>query len=256
MPYDQFGRWIQPIPGTDAPNFTYGPPPQQMQPMPQMQPVRQAPGPQSGQTDPTYAHYGQAETGGYGDAGAAPHEGYRQALLAMPSAGQLGGPGPVPFVRYPCYPTSPFYSTNPNVGYQTRFYSCGVLFTDPDYRVGAGLPRPVQFDIPVRIVGFNASAVYYFGNPMTIAALPLGVKPNDTYLLRAEYTTGDKLHISSRLGSTVTGSCENPGEIGGTGYSIDAGASFMIEITPLMPNLRIDVTLVCLEMRGPRNFSR
>jgi hypothetical protein len=211
-----------------------------------------------GPVEPHYPHYGQAETGGYGNtpSAAAPHENYRQALLAMPSAGQLGGPDPVPFVRYPFYPTAPFYSTNPNVGYQTRFYSCGVLYSDPDYRVGSGLPRPVQFDIPVRIVGFNASAVYYFGNPMTIAALPFGVKPNDTYLLRAEYTTGDKLHISSRLGSTVTGSCENPGEIGGTGYSIDAGASFMIEITPLMPNLRIDVTLVCLEMRGPRNFSR
>ena len=105
MPYDQFGR---PIPGgtpTHEPHFNYG----------------------------------QAESGhGYGDAtgmGNGPHEGYRQALLAMPSAGQLGGPGPVPFVRYPFFPTAPFYSTNPNVGYQTRFYSTGIQYTDPDYSV-------------------------------------------------------------------------------------------------------------------------
>ena len=226
MPYDQFGR---PIPA-GAPSH-----------------------------DPHYQHYGQAETGGYGDAqgmASGPHEGYRQALLAMPSAGQLGGAGPVPFVRYPFFPTAPFYSTNPNVGYQTRFYSAGVLYTDADYTVGSEMIRTIQFDIPCRLVAFNGSAIYYFGNPVAIASLPIGVKPNDTYLFRAEYTTGDKLHISSRLGSTVVGSDENPGEIGGAGYTIDAGASFVLGITPLMPNLRIDITLVCLEMRGPRNFSR
>jgi hypothetical protein len=226
MPYDQFGRLI---PG-GAPS-----------------------------SEPHYQHYGQAETGGYGEAtGMAngPHEGYRQALLAMPSAGQLGGPGPVPFVRYPFFPTAPFYSTNPNVGYQTRFYSQGVQYTDADYQVGSEMIRTVQFDSPCRLVAFNGSAIYYFGSPAVVASLPLGVKPNDTYLFRGEYTTGDKLHISSRLGSTVVGSDENPGEIGGTGYTIDAGASFVIGITPLIANLRIDITLVCLEMRGPRNFSR
>jgi hypothetical protein len=226
MPYDQFGR---PIPG-GAPTH-----------------------------EPHY-NYGQAESGhGYGDAsgmGGGPHEGYRQALLAMPSAGQLGGPGPVPFVRYPFFPTAPFYSTNPNVGYQTRFYSTGVQYTDADYTVGSEMIRTIQFDIPCRLVAFNGSALYYFGSPAVPAALPLGVKPNDTYLFRGEYTTGDKLHIAARLGSTVVGSDENPGEIGGTGYTIDAGASFVIGITPLIANLRIDVTLVCLEMRGPRNFSR
>ena len=228
MPYDQFGR---PIPGgtpTHEPHFNYG----------------------------------QAESGhghGYGDAtgmGNGPHEGYRQALLAMPSAGQLGGPGPVPFVRYPFFPTAPFYSTNPNVGYQTRFYSTGIQYTDSDYSVGSEMIRTIQFDIPCRLVAFNGSAIYYFGTPAVPASLPLGVKPNDTYLFRGEYTTGDKLHIAARLGSTVVGSDENPGEIGGTGYTIDSGASFVIGITPLMANLRIDVTLVCLEMRGPRNFSR
>ena len=48
---------------------------------------------------------------------------------------------------------------------------------------------------------------------------------------------------------------ENPGEIGAHGYNIDQGASVQLGITPLVDNLRIDITLVCLEMRGPRNFS-
>ena len=197
--------------------------------------------------------YGSPEM--YGAAQQAPEQ-QRQALLSMPTAGQLGGQGPISFVRFPYYPTAPFYSTNPNVGYQTRFYSAGVLYTDADYAVGSEMIRTVQFDIPCRMIAMNGSALYYFGSPVAVAGLPLGVKPNDTYLFRAEYTTGDKLHVSSRLGSTVVGSDENPGEIGGAGYTIDAGASFVLGITPLIANLRIDITLVCLEMRGPRNFSR
>lgn len=180
---------------------------------------------------------------------------YRQALIQMPSIEQMGGPAPVPFVRYPFFPTAPFYSTNPNTGYQTRFYSTGVLYTDADYQIGAELTRIVQFDIPCRLIAFNGSAIYYFGSPAVPAALPLGVKPNDTYLFRMQYSTGDKLHIASRLGSTVVGSDENPGEIGGVGGTIDQGSSVQVCITPLMANLRIDVTLVCLEMRGPRNFT-
>jgi len=243
MPFDQYGRPIPP----------YGQP-QQHQP-------QTAQPPQYG-FDPSY-NYGQSETafgpsGAHGPLAAPPHqhEGSRSALIQMPSAGQLGGAGQVPFVRYPFFPTAPFYSTNPNVGYQTRYYSVGVLYTDADYTVGSEMLRVAQFDIPCRLVAFNGSAVSYFGSPAVISALPLGVKPNDTYLFRAEYTTGDKLHISARLGSTVVGSDENPGEIGGTGYTIDQGASLSIAITPLMANLRIDITLVCLEMRGPRNFSR
>lgn len=193
--------------------------------------------------------------GGYGDGGQQ-HDQQRQALISMPTAAQMGGPAPVSFVRFPYYPTSPFYSTNPNVGYQTRFYGQTMLFSDADYQVGSESIRVVQFDIPCRLIAMNGSALFFFGNPLVPAGLPLGVKANDTYLFRAEYTTGDKLHTAARLGSTVLGTDENPGELGGAGYTIDAGASFVLGITPLVANLRIDITLVCLEMRGPRNFSR
>lgn len=78
---------------------------------------------------------------------------------------------------------------------------------------------------------------------------------NLTYLFRAEYTTGDKLHTFPRLASTVVGNQKNPGEIGGHGYNIDQGASLQIGITPLIDDVRIDITLICLEMRAPRNFN-
>ena len=61
----------------------------------------------------------------------------RSALVAMPTAAQLGGGGVQPFVRFPFYPTAPWYSTDPNVGYQVRMYSTGITSADNV------MPRPV-----------------------------------------------------------------------------------------------------------------
>jgi len=174
----------------------------------------------------------------------------RTALTAMPTSAQMGGAAPVPWVRFPFFPTAPWYSTNPEVGYQVRYYSTGLVSTDSDYVVNSESSRFVQFDIPCRLVAINGAAIVT--NDLTALT---NQNMNLQYLFRVEYTTGDKLHVSPRLASTVVGTMENPGEIGGHGYNIDQGASLQIGITPLRANLRIDITLVCLEMRGPRNFS-
>lgn len=175
---------------------------------------------------------------------------YPTALVAPPSAAQLGGEQPLPFVRFPFYPTAPYYSTNPNVGYQVRFYSTGLNRTDADYLLNSEAIRAVQFDIPCRVIAINGAAVDGTG-VITYTTTNMNLQ----YLFRAEYTTGDKLTVTARLANTVVGTAENPGEIGGHGYNIDQGASLMIGLTPLVANLRIDITLVCLEMRPPRNFS-
>lgn len=179
-----------------------------------------------------------------------PYDPTRSAVTTMPSAGQMGGPEPLPFVRFPFYPTAPWYSTNPNVGYQVRFYSTGCLSTDADYNPLTELTRNVQFDIPCRLIAINGAAIDRTG---VIAYTEQTM--NLQYLFRVEYTTGDRLHVTSRLASTVVGTMQNPGEIGGHGYNIDQGASVTVGITPLVANLRIDITFVCLEMRPPRNFS-
>jgi hypothetical protein len=195
---------------------------------------------------------------------------YRSAVVAMPSSAQLGGsqepqmnpqgvmvPAPPPWVRFPFYPTSPWYSTNPNVGYQTRFYSTGIQSTDADFVVGAESIRPVQFDIPCRVVAVNAAAVDTsdFGrfNEQNM---------NLAWLLQVQYSMGDKLHTFPRLASEVVGTGRNPGEIGGHGYNVDQGSVLLCGITPLFaptdPDngaIRIDLTFVCLELRGPRNFT-
>jgi hypothetical protein len=175
----------------------------------------------------------------------------RSAVISMPTTADLGGAGPQRFIRAPFYPTAPFYSTNPNVGYQTRFYSNGLLSTDTDYAVNSESIRRVQFDIPCRLIAINGSSF----NTAQGNALPVGVDPRDTFLFRLEYTQGDKLHISQRLGSTVVGTSQRPGELGGVGFTINPGATVILGITPLLANLRIDITLVCLEMRGPSNYT-
>ena len=184
--------------------------------------------------------------------------------IQMPNAQDMGGVNPSipPFVRSPYYPTAPFYSTDPNVGYQTRFYSTGIVFNTDYTAPNSEVIRRVQFDIPCRLIAFNASAV-----PITVGASGVantlftedakGLDPRDFFLFRAEYTTGDQLTVSPRLASNVCGTNAGAqGELGGVGYTINAGGSLVIGLTPLFNGLRIDVTLVCLEMRGPSNFVR
>jgi hypothetical protein len=83
------------------------------------------------------------------------------------------------------------------------------------------------------------------------------VNPRDCFLFRVEYTTGDRLHVNARLGSTVLGTADSPGEIGGVGYTVDQGGSLIFGITPINPipaTFRIDITLHALEMRGSAIF--
>jgi hypothetical protein len=185
------------------------------------------------------------------------------ARTSLPTAGEMGGQNPQPWIRFPFFPTAPYYSTNPNVGYQTRYYSGGVISTDADINpaaLGNEVIRTVTFDIPCRLIAIEG-AFSYTALPNTNNYLNFGGDPLDTFLFRAEYTTGDRLHTQARLASTVVGSASSPSEIGGTGYTIDQGGSLVLGITPLQcivdagPTAwRIDITLHCLEMRGTSNF--
>jgi hypothetical protein len=184
------------------------------------------------------------------------------AVVSQPSIGQMGGQNPnqPSWFRFPFFPTAPFYSTNPNVSTQVRYYSTGITNADTDVTLGQETIRTVTFDIPARVIAINA-AFAYTALPTANNPLNRGVDPLDLFLFRMEYTTGDRLHINSRLASTVCGSAENPSEIGGVGYTVDQGASLICGITPLatindgVPTpFRIDVTFHCLEMRGSANF--
>jgi hypothetical protein len=176
----------------------------------------------------------------------------REAVLQMPTMSEMGGQQPnIPsWVRMPFYPTAPYYSTKPNVGYQPRFYGATLAPTDTDFLLNNEALRIVQFDIPCVLVAWTGSALDTAA-PGNLS----GLNPRDMFLFRAEYSTGDQLTTAARLGSTILGTMANPGEIGSSGYTINPGASLVLGITPLLANLRVDITLICLEARGPTNYT-
>jgi hypothetical protein len=186
---------------------------------------------------------------GYAQPAPPPHG--AQARVQMPDVPDMAGrqPGKPSWYRMAFFPTAPFYSTDPQVGYQPRYYSTGITSTDADYAIGTEALRIVQYDLPCRLIANNAAAI----DVITPALLIDGGR--NAFLFREEYTVGDKLHVSQRLGDTVTGSASRPGQIGATGYTINGGASMIVGITPLFLQLRVDVSLHCLEMRGARNFT-
>lgn len=148
----------------------------------------------------------------------------------------------------PFFPTAPRYYKGS--GKLTRDYTAGLVPTDADYAVGTEATRVIRFDIPGTAVAVNGAAFpTQAGN-----AFPIGIGPRGCWLFRMEYTTGERLQISERLAELFVGTAERPGEIGGDGWEIDQGAAMIIGITPLMANLRIDLTLITLEQRGKRNF--
>lgn len=173
------------------------------------------------------------------------------ANINIPSLSQLGGQGRPRFVRVPVYPTAPPVSTDPYVGIMMRYYGTTLLSTQDDYVVGSEASRVIPFDIPGVIFARAGSAF----NTGAGNALPLGVRPLDTFLFRMQYSTGEVFDIGPRLASTCLGSGENPAEIGGIGFIVKPGASILVGITPLLANLRIDITLYCMEQRGSSNYS-
>lgn len=154
-------------------------------------------------------------------------------------------------VRSPVFPTAPYLPTSGNIGTQTRFYGATLSSGDPDYTVGQEAIRIVNFDIPCYLIAINGGAF----NTVGPNAFPLGVQANGSYLFRIEYSTGDKLMTGPRLATTCIGDGFNPGEIGGTGYVIQPGASVQLGITPLLSGLRIDISLHCVEVRAPSNYT-
>lgn len=212
---------------------------------------------------------------------------YRSAMIAMPTAAQMGGqqpwPGtfptydgqvphqnpngqqgaappqpfpavayPPPFVRVPFFPTAPWYSTNPNIGYQTRLYGLSVSSSESDYVVGSEMTRSMQFDLPCRIVAIQGAAASEADDPIASGVTEQNM--NLLWKISIISNIGDKYVTLPRIAAQVVGTARNPGEIGGHGHNVDQGSTLQIGITPLADELAIDVTFVCLEMRAPTNF--
>lgn len=136
-------------------------------------------------------------------------------------------------------------------GRRTRRYSTGLLPTDGDFAVNSEAIRIIRFEMPSTIFVENGAAF----NTAIGNAFPVGVGPLDCFLYRSQTSNQELLDVDPRIASTVLGSGQRPGEIGDHGWEMDAGQALVIGLTPLLPNLRIDISIYVLEQRGKRNFA-
>ena len=148
----------------------------------------------------------------------------------------------------PAFPTSLVKYVG--AGKQTRRYSTGLLPTDGDYAVGSEAIRIIRFEMPSTIFAENGAAF----NTGVGNAFPVGVGPLDCFLYRSQTSNQQLLDVDPRLACTVLGYGRLPGEIGDHGWQMDAGQALVLGLTPLLPNLRIDISIYVLEQRGKRNF--
>ncbi len=170
------------------------------------------------------------------------------AAINMPGRAQMGGQGDLPpWMRVPIWPPQLLLSTNKQVGHQTRDYGTGIL----NIAANTSTPRSISFDIPALIFQFNAAVVDTAGGP-----LPAGTDPLDTLTIGIEHSHGEQLLAGgARLGSAVCGSAARPRFVGGNGWVFNAGSTMIVTLTPLRPNLRIDVVVQVIEERGPTNLT-
>lgn len=108
----------------------------------------------------------------------------------------------------------------------------------------------VQVDIPSTVYALSAAAA-----TTDASALPVGRASLDTFRVRFEHNTGDRLTPTAGLGSAICGTAQFPAKIGGAGWVFDRGGTVLVGVTPLVANMTIDVTLWIIEIRGPSNYN-
>lgn len=161
----------------------------------------------------------------------------------------MGGRGQQlpPFMRTNIYPPQILLSTNSQVAAQTRMYTTGII----NQAAGVQAVASIQFDIPAIIYACTAAV-------QDTAAPALATNSNglDIFTVGLEHSNGDRITTNAALGSCIFGTGSEPSLIGGNGIVFDRGSTLVINVTPLIANLRIDFNFFAIEQRGPRNLTR
>lgn len=170
-----------------------------------------------------------------------------RASLDPPTTQQRADNPDVQWVREQVYEPTPWRPLNPFIGEQFRRYTADVVLNET---ANTEVPRIIQIDIPATLYGLTGAAVDSTG-----AALPVGLDPLDTFLVRFEHNNGDRIDTQAALGSAMLGTAKFPALLGGPAWHFDRGSSINIGITPLRSNLRIYVVAWMMEYRGPANYN-
>lgn len=175
--------------------------------------------------------------------------GYDNSMAALdpPSAyGVLGGQSGVKWYREPVYEPRIFFPNDAWTAKQIRWRAVGIL----NEAAGTEVVRFINIDIPSTVYAFTASAVDSTG-----AALPVGLDPRDTFLLRYAHNSGDRLTPDPTLGSCIAGDARFPALVGAAGWVFGRGGAVEVGITPLRANLRVAVCAWVVEIRSHTNYN-
>lgn len=242
MPYqfDQFGNPIPHAPGYGGHQVQGMPhrPAHQQQGLPQpQQPYLQGPFPQQRDGASAPGGPGQMPQGFQGY----PQDPRAGAMANPPNLAEILSWGA--HVGPSFFPTRPLWSDAQGVAHMPRDY--GVELNGGT--VGTQVALPLLFSTPCILVAINAGVFFS-------ADLSVGMKPLDTFLIQTQYVNGENIQTTPVLGSTVCGTADLPGEIGGNGRFFSAGSGASILITPLVASLRINVVFRVMELIAPTNY--
>jgi len=108
----------------------------------------------------------------------------------------------------------------------------------------------VNFDRPSYCYALSGAGVENTG-----AALPVGMASLDTFRVRFEHATGDRLDTAASLGSSLLGTGDAPALLGGPAWFFNNGSVCRIGVTILVANIDVDIVMWCIETPGPTNLT-
>ena len=202
-------------------------------------------------------------------------EGSPATSLGVPSSGQVTAPGTgggqnagqlepnsragnmaagVPYQLVPAYPPFVRIANDPNIVYFPRNRT---LTFGGNTVAAATTTQQYQFSLPTIIIARTAAAIDASG-----AGLPVGRNSLDTFAVQM-FRAGSQSDLwdaggggaanpsFNALGSVLFGSASLPALVVGNGYFVDTGGFVNVTCQILINNVRVDISIMCLEEFGP-----
>lgn len=155
--------------------------------------------------------------------------------------------GRTSWMQVPVFEPVPWmeYSQDGSIGYFTRDYTA----TYSNQTANQEQTLNFRFDRDAVVIALCGAAC-----KTDSSNLPVGMQSLDTFSLKAETVTGDRLIQTSTLGSAVVGTGAWPRKIAFGCWRCPTGTTLQFFSTPLLATLRVDLVLQVVETFAGQNF--
>jgi hypothetical protein len=152
----------------------------------------------------------------------------------------------IPFVQTPVYEPMPWLAVDDHIG--TEILDQVVSLTTPTANQVSS--TVISFDVPSTVYAITAGCYDTAGAFDTNFTNSL-----DAFRIQCRTTNGQLFQTAAALGSSVCGTAERPRKLGGACWRFNTGGSLVVDITPLVSDLAIDVTFWTIRQPGPTNLT-